>query len=79
MMIFFIDENSFSKYLADVELLNNNIKVNFISKWKKFKNYSLLEFFDMYEKGEKLSSFKDKIILIGVSDPQIAKTISRRG
>ncbi len=55
---------------------NKNIKLNFISSWRKFQNYSLLEFFDMVENQADLANFKNKIVIIGVSDPQIAKTIN---
>ena len=68
-------EYSFSNILVDSTALNSNVKINFISSWKKFKNYSLLDFFEMVEQKEDLATFNDKIIIVGVSDPQIAKTI----
>ncbi|HED07447.1 MAG TPA: CHASE2 domain-containing protein, partial [Ignavibacteria bacterium] len=49
------------------------IEVNFTSSWKKFKRYSLLEFYRLVvAKSDKLKSFKNKRILIGITDPQIA-------
>jgi transcriptional regulator with PAS, ATPase and Fis domain/CHASE2 domain-containing sensor protein len=53
------------------------IKVNFLSGWKKFKNYSLLEFFSLAEKkNPELKNIYDKIVIIGVSDELIARTVS---
>ncbi len=70
-------ETSFSNKILDGINSEELLKVNFISSWKTFRNYSLLEFFAMFEANEKqLENFKGKIILIGVSDPLIAKTIS---
>ena len=68
-------EYSFSNVLVDSTSLNSNIKINFISSWKKFENYSLLDFFEMIEHEDDLATFRNKIIIVGVSDPQIAKTI----
>ncbi len=53
----------------------NKIKINIVSSWKKFQNYSLLEFFDLVRNNDiKLKEFKNKIILIGTSDPQLSST-----
>ncbi len=69
-------ENSFSQILAGTNQKDESIKINFISSWKMFRNYSLLEFFEMLESGDgKLNSFENKFVLVGVSDPLIAKTI----
>ncbi len=64
-----------------LELLNkrkdypDEIKINFVSSWKKFQNYSLLEFFDLVRNNDvRLKDFKNKIILIGISDPQLSST-----
>ena len=45
------------------------IKINFISQWTKFKNYSLVEFFQlMQENNPELMELKNKIVLVGISD-----------
>ncbi|MGK9477785.1 sigma 54-interacting transcriptional regulator [Melioribacter sp. OK-6-Me] len=49
------------------------LKVNFYNSWHKFKTYSLIEFFGEFEK--RPEKFKNKYVLIGVSDPTIAKTV----
>jgi DNA-binding NtrC family response regulator/CHASE2 domain-containing sensor protein len=55
---------------------NDAININFISSWKKFQNYSLQAFFELVNSGSPaLASFKNKIIIIGISDPQIAAGI----
>jgi len=49
------------------------IEINFTSSWKKFKRYSLLEFYRLVvAKSDELKNFKNKRILIGITDPQIA-------
>ncbi|AFN74838.1 DNA-binding response regulator HsfA [Melioribacter roseus P3M-2] len=50
------------------------LKVNFYNSWRKFQNYSLIEFFEVIENNP--TEFKKKFVLIGVSDPTIAKTVS---
>jgi len=63
-----------SKYFNDENKLLN---VNFISSWKKFKTISLLNYFQLVNNNSpELNQLKDKIIIIGVSDPQIASAIS---
>ena len=70
-------EKAFSYQLF--ENLNNSgypklIDVNFVSSWKSFKNYALLNFYDLIQAdSDKLSALKNKIIIIGVSDPQVAQ------
>ncbi|MBK7629985.1 MAG: sigma 54-interacting transcriptional regulator [Ignavibacteriales bacterium] len=55
----------------------NKIKVNFISSWNKFTNYSLVEFIQMLQSNsEMLLRLRDKIILIGISDPQLAASFT---
>ena len=54
------------------------IEVNFTSSWKKFKRYSLLEFYRLVvAKSDKLKNFENKRILIGITDPQIAGHLER--
>jgi transcriptional regulator with GAF, ATPase, and Fis domain/CHASE2 domain-containing sensor protein len=54
----------------------NELKLNFVSSWKRFKHYSMLEFYKLFrENNPSLASFKSKIVIIGVTDQQIASTI----
>ena len=70
-------EKSFSSALANKELAGERVKINFYNSWKNYQKYSLLEFFKLVEeKVSGLDKLKNKIVLIGVSDPTIAKTIS---
>ncbi len=73
-----LHEKAFSAALADLQDAGNQpMKINFYSSWKRFENYSLLDLFKMVEENDpKLQDIKGKIVLIGVSDPSIAKTIS---
>lgn len=72
-------EYAFSYQFLDDDMKANlpqAIEINFISSWKKFKNYSLLEYYDfVQDDDENLKFFENKIIIIGVSDPQITRTI----
>ncbi len=68
---------SFSAQLSGKNDIPTAMEVNFSTSWRKFKNYSLLEFFEMIENSNpELNEFANKIIIIGVSDPLIAKSIS---
>ena len=70
-------ELSFSRRLSEINIDTSNIKVNFVSSWQSFTNFSLLDFFGMVENDDsRLTNFKDKIILIGVSDLLIAKSVN---
>lgn len=71
-------EESFSLKLSGLkDLSRNHIKLNFHSSWKKFKNYSMLEFFELVQADDsKLSEFENKIVIIGISDPQISPAFS---
>ncbi len=56
---------------------DQKLKINFISSWNKFHRYSLLKFFQaVNENSGQLQSLKDKIVIIGISDPQIAPTFN---
>ncbi len=53
------------------------ININFHSSWTKFKSYSWLEYFDLLQKNDvSLKNLKNKIVIIGVSDPQLSPAIS---
>ena len=73
-----LHEKAFSVALADLKDVGiQQMKINFYSSWKRFENYSMLDFFKMAEDDDPiLQDIKGKIVLIGVSDPSIAKTIS---
>lgn len=72
-----VDIEALSFKIADSTNLSGKIKVNFNLPWKSFTNYSLLEFFNKFKDNEfSRDYFKQKRIIIGVSDPTIAKTIS---
>ena len=71
---------SFSSLLCDGSLRqtssNDFTKLNFYSSFNSFNSFSLIEFFDILENNsESLKSLKDKIILIGVADPSIGKSV----
>ncbi|GBD86315.1 transcriptional regulatory protein ZraR [bacterium BMS3Abin03] len=69
-------EKAFSYQLYGKESGSPVIMLNFISSWNKFRHYSLLEYFQLVrENSTELKSFKDKTIIIGISDSQIASTI----
>lgn len=73
-----ITEKAFSYQLIDQTKGDypKEIDINFISSWKKFKSYSLLEFYDLIQsESDELKILKDKIVLIGVSDPQITRSL----
>lgn len=73
-----ITEKAFSYQLAGIksEGYPKEIDINFISSWKKFKDYSLLEFYDLIQtESEELKNLKDKIVIISVSDPQISQSL----
>jgi transcriptional regulator with PAS, ATPase and Fis domain len=75
-----IIERAFSyQLLENLEKSNypSTIDVNCVSSWKTFKNYSLLDFYDLIqEESDELKTLKDKIVMIGVSDPLISQNIS---
>ncbi len=70
-------EKAFSKVVADVNTQINEIELNIHSSWKKFKNYSMLEYFDLFQnKKDSLLFLKNKIVLIGISDQQLAASVT---
>lgn len=72
-----IKEKAFAYQIAATETNEAEININFISKWIEFKNYSALEFANLvFRNSNELKGFKDKIVIIGISDPQIAPTIN---
>ena len=71
-----IDEKAFSLQLSGKESANKSVIVNFISSWQKIKKYSALEFAELvYSQSNELKRFENKIVIIGISDPQIASAI----
>ncbi len=72
------EEKAFSLALAGLDVPSENLmKVNFYSSWKSFKKYSFLDFFtSVINDKNKLKSLQGKILIIGVSDPLVAPSIS---
>jgi transcriptional regulator with GAF, ATPase, and Fis domain/CHASE2 domain-containing sensor protein len=71
-----IFEKAFSYQLSGKDSEEKSSLLNFRSSWKKFNNYSLLEYFELVQNNSsELKYLKNKIVLIGISDPQIASTI----
>ncbi|HSW56244.1 MAG TPA: sigma 54-interacting transcriptional regulator [Ignavibacteriaceae bacterium] len=71
-----ISEKAFSLQLSGKEFKKNSAIVNFISSWQKIKKYSALEFAELvYSQSNELKQFENKIVIIGISDPQIASGI----
>lgn len=54
----------------------DSVKLNFFDSWKGYRNYSLLEFFAMADSGSNLTSFSNKIVIVGVSDPMVTPGIA---
>ncbi|NUN10100.1 MAG: sigma 54-interacting transcriptional regulator [Ignavibacteriaceae bacterium] len=74
----FIEEAFFYKLLDSSSRsgLSSSILVNAVSSWKKFRNYSLTEFFDKDVAGDpELESLRGKTILIGVTDPKYTNKV----
>ncbi len=69
-----LKEKAFSLSLIDAENgYPKKIKLNFVSHWNKFKNYSLVEFFQLVqEKDPELLKLRNKIVIVGISDPQLS-------
>ncbi len=69
-------EKAFSLQLAGPKYKfaeDKQLKVNFISSWKKFRQFSLLHFFQLVNNNsDSLNLLRGKIVLIGISDPDIA-------
>jgi transcriptional regulator with GAF, ATPase, and Fis domain len=69
-------EKAFAYQLFYEESDETSIYINARSSWENFKNYSLIEFFDLVRNNSaELKQLKDKIVFIGMSDPQFASTI----
>jgi len=70
-------EKAFSIVLSETPLDEKQIEINFISSWKKFKNYSLLKYFDLLQNNkDSLNFLKDKTVIIGISDLQLAASVN---
>jgi transcriptional regulator with GAF, ATPase, and Fis domain len=69
-------EKAFSYQLLGKGREERSTLINFRSSWEEFKNYSLLEYFELVKNNSsELNYLEDKIVIIGISDPQIASTI----
>jgi transcriptional regulator with GAF, ATPase, and Fis domain len=72
-----IKEKAFAFQISEVQTEKRSIVVNFTSSWQKIQKYSALEFAELvYNHNPELNNFKDKIVLLGISDIQIAPTIN---
>ena len=71
-----IYEKTFSLQLSEMNVEKDYLTINFISSWEKIEKYSALEFAELvYNQSGELNKFKDKIVIIGISDPQISSAI----
>jgi transcriptional regulator with GAF, ATPase, and Fis domain len=71
------DEKAFAVQLVEIKSESDLLNINFVSSWKRVKNYTLLEYFKMVEQqSEKLAALKNKIVLIGLSDPELAPSFN---
>lgn len=69
-----LNEKAFSLQLADATINTSELLLNFNFQWSKFRHYELIEFFNLANEGN-LHNLEDKIILIGVTDPQYCAKI----
>ncbi|MEO8232700.1 MAG: sigma 54-interacting transcriptional regulator [Ignavibacteriota bacterium] len=61
------------RLLGEGRFYPKKIKINFTCSWNKFDNYSLVEFLQLVQTNDpKLNNLKNKIVIIGISDPQLA-------
>ncbi len=72
---------SFASSLVERDQLNNKwsnlLKLNFTFSFNSFKSLTITEFFNLFESDKpRLDKLKDKIVLIGVVDPTIGKTVN---
>jgi CHASE2 domain-containing sensor protein len=70
-------ERAFAYQLYDSGSNETAILINARSSWRSFENYRLIEFFELIRNNAaELKQLKDKTVLIGMSDPQFASTIT---
>lgn len=70
-------EKAFAVQLTNSKPDHKKIIVNIVSSWEKIKSYSLLEFFErVNQNDDELKIFKDKIVIIGITDNQISPQFS---
>lgn len=67
-------EPAFFVKLLESDNTNDFESVNFVSSWNNFIQYDLLDFFALVQNGDNLD-FSNKIVLIGVTDPQYCAKI----
>ncbi|HEY7751479.1 MAG TPA: CHASE2 domain-containing protein, partial [Ignavibacteriaceae bacterium] len=68
-----IHEQSFAQKILGGEETTKAVPVNYISSWQKFRNYSITGYFNLLQTSPATkTTLKDKIIIIGISDEQIA-------
>ncbi len=70
-----ITEKAFALQLSDMPVNEKFLLVNFISSWDRIQKYTALQFAELvYQQSEELKKFENKVVIIGVSDPQIAQS-----
>jgi transcriptional regulator with GAF, ATPase, and Fis domain/CHASE2 domain-containing sensor protein len=70
-------EYSFSSMLTSKIPDKEKMKINFTSSWQDFKQIPIIEFMKLTEeKNSLLLSLKNKYVIIGIIDPDLAKTIN---
>jgi transcriptional regulator with GAF, ATPase, and Fis domain len=71
-----INEKAFALQLSEIDVPSNSVTTNFISSWEKFSRFTVIEFTDLvYNNSKELNKLKNKIVIIGISDPLIAPTL----
>ncbi|MGQ9799416.1 MAG: sigma 54-interacting transcriptional regulator [Ignavibacterium sp.] len=70
-------EKAFAVQLTNSQPKHKKLIVNIVSSWEKIKSYSLLEFFEkVSQNDDELKIFKDKIVIIGITDNQLSPQFS---
>lgn len=70
-------ERAFAVQLTNSQPKHKKLIVNIVSSWEKIKSYSLLEFFEkVNQNDDELKTFKDKIVIIGITDNQLSPQFS---
>lgn len=72
-----IHEYCFAAQIPSIKLNEEKLYTNIFSSWEAFKNLSSLEFIKLVEENSSnLVFLKNKYVLIGITDPTLAKSVS---